>query len=1292
MANDVRVACEDGILNTVDEDFRFSGDDGRVRLGKALDHAACGRCETRVGKLSLRLLGPPEVRHGGRPVRFRARKALALLSYLVAERGTRRRGEIIELLWPGSDEAHGRAALRSALSGLRKSLEEAAEPSEKPHLFTEGDSVGLAFGPDLDLDLHALAAAHTLARTNPRADHLDGGARLEVFAGLRAAAEAYRGEFLEGFSLDDAPDFDVWVDAERETWRSRMNLVCERHSRLELEIGNIREAIATASRWTEHAPLSEEAHRRLMEAQIASGDRSGALNTYETFCSVLARTLGTRLGPEMEALAAVARSGAPRPIEPLGLRLEPGLPQPAPSHPGTPFVGRAVEFGTLVEGYRAALSGEAGCVALLGDAGFGKTRLADEFLIWSREQGADVLSGRTSEGGGRLPYGLLIGAIRPRVERERAPDDLLEDVWLSELSRILPELKERYPDLPAPTGNEAEARTRLFEAASRLVMAFAARSPVILFLDDLHWASRASLDMVQYAGRRWAEEGARVLLVLGLRMETTESLPAPFRWVAELDRALQVKRLALGPLAARETLDMFRALAEGGRGRSEAASPDVERFGRWLFEETGGHPLFLAETIKTLLDRGVLAPRLGADGAWAVGLAPGARDTEELRGLVPESVREAIGAQLSRLSPPASELLAAGAVLGSGFTFEELLGVVSLPEDEALSALDEVLVGRLLREADAQSDVYAFTHEKVRDVAYTEAGAARRRVFHRRALAALEEEGTPAARLARHALAAKMPEAAFRHLLAAGDAAMAVLAAEDAIASYQRARDLLNGSDAPRDRRGPSLRSGFEHLYVNLGRAHELAGEWEQAETVYEEMLARAQGVRDPRLECAALNHLAVLAAQRRSDMGRAEVLLRRSLEAAEASGERTTLAETKWNLAQMAAMKGEPESALSHGGRALDLAREAGLEELEARSLFVLGQAYRFAGRWEECVAHASRAAALYGTLDDEPARAGPLATQFIWVGSPPSKELASRAMESLCSTLLAIGETNRGSPAAAVAAARHALSIGRETGNEWAQVNAMVLLGYGLWETGEYAEALRLARSGLERARTVQHPGAILMLAVLASALRTTLGLADTDAALPEVLAATDSRLPPVWRTAALSKLCADRALAGDQEAARRYALEASAIRAAAPTRLIFFDFERRCETQVLLRSGEEGLAHEDARRLGEGVGRNRRFRLVHLRMLAVLNRWDGDPGAALSHLREAEDLARGMGLPGELWQVRAASGELHEECGDDARARDAFYRAARTLRSLADWIDAPALRESFLATPRVRRVLER
>lgn len=1241
-------------------------------------------------KLSLRLLGPPEVLRGGRPARFRARKALALLAYLAAEGGMRARADITALLWPRSDEDRGRAALRSALSSLRRTLE--AEPHS--YLRTGAGSLGLAFGPELELDLQALQAAYGLARSNPRTDDLEDETRLEVLATLAAGAGAYRGDFLEGFSLEDAPEFDLWVEAEREVWRGRVGLVYDHLGKLQLEGGEAREAIATAARWMEHAPASEEAHRLLMEAQFAAGDRSGALNTYEALRSVLAREPGAQPGPETEALAARARGGeraAARSVATAPPASRPEAPRRA--LPGTtPFVGRAEEFGVLLEGYQDALGGEARAVALVGDAGIGKTRLAEEFLLWAEERGAETLSGRTYEVGGRLPYGVVVDALRPRLERERSPDDLLEDVWLSELSRVLPELRERYPDLPPPAGDdESEARTRLFETITRLVMALAERSPVVLFLDDLHWASRASLDVIRYAGRRWAEEGARVLLVLGLRAEATEALPSPAGWVSELGRTLPARRLTLDPLAAGDTLDLVRALT--GTRNGGHASHGLERFGRWLFEETGGHPLFLAETIKVLLERGVLAARPGAEsGAWDVALTPEAREPAVLGGILPESVREAIAAQLSRLSLAASNLLAAGAVLGSGFTFEQLIEVADLPEDEGLAALDEALASRLLREVGPPTgdDVYyAFSHDKVRDVAYTEAGAARRRIFHRRALEMLEEEAATAAQLARHALAAKMPEPAFGHLLAAGDAAMAVFATEDATRYYERARGLLGG---PRGSRAPPPARELEHLYVNAGRACELAGRWEEAQGAYEEMLSRGREVRDPRLQWAASNRLAILAAQRDFDMQRAKRLIQESLKAAEAGGDRAMLAETEWNLAQMAAMGWEPEVALSHGERALGLAREASLEELEARSLFVLGQAHRFAGRWEECVACTSRAAALYEALGDEPPDAGTLGAQFIWAGAPPSKELANRAMEALSLTLLAIGELNRGSPGDVVEAAGRALRIGREIDNDWAQTNALVLLGYGLVELGEYAGALGVARRGLEMGRKVRHPAASFMLTILGTTPEAMLNLEGAHAELLEALAGAGAKLPRPWKTAAVSRLCANRALAGDWETAYRYALEAVALRAAAPTRLMGFDFSRHHETEALLRGGDEELAREDVRRLGERVGNNRRFRLVHLRMLAVLDGWDGDTGVAIEHLREAERLAGEMGLPGELWQVRAALGELYEESGDEAPAARAFSGAAETVEALAREIGDEALREDFLGAPQVRRLLGR
>ena len=171
-----------------------------------------------------------------------------------------------------------------------------------------------------------------------------------------------------------------------------------------------------------------------------------------------------------------------------------------------------------------------------------------------------------------MPYGPLIEAIRPRIERERAPDDLLEDVWLSELSRLLPELKERYPDLPSPLSVEREtAKGALFEAIVRLVEALASRALVVLFLDDLQWADAATLEMLDYAGKRWAEQEAPVLVLITARTEEPEVSPAFERWLLSLGRRLPVRSLSLSTLAEKDVEVLLRGLAKAG---SSSKPPD----------------------------------------------------------------------------------------------------------------------------------------------------------------------------------------------------------------------------------------------------------------------------------------------------------------------------------------------------------------------------------------------------------------------------------------------------------------------------------------------------------------------------------------------------------------------------------------------------------------------------------------------------------------------------------------------------------------------------------------------
>src|SRR5947207_5277295 len=191
-----------------------------------------------------------------------------------------------------------------------------------------------------------------------------------------------------------------------------------------------------------------------------------------------------------------------------------------------PLMGRASAFNQLIGSFQQAQQGQPQAVLVVGAAGIGKTRLVTEFVAWAQSQGAEVLSGYAIAMGGRLPYQLPVEALRQRMQAENAPESLVEDLWLAELARLLPELRVRYPDLPAPTQDELAAKVRLFEAVARLVDVLAQRAPLVLLVDDLHWLDGASLDLLRYLGHSWREHGSRVLLLLTVRREGLE-LNAP---------------------------------------------------------------------------------------------------------------------------------------------------------------------------------------------------------------------------------------------------------------------------------------------------------------------------------------------------------------------------------------------------------------------------------------------------------------------------------------------------------------------------------------------------------------------------------------------------------------------------------------------------------------------------------------------------------------------------------------------------------------------------------------------
>ncbi len=297
--------------------------------------------------------------------------------------------------------------------------------------------------------------------------------------------------------------------------------------------------------------------------------------------------------------------------------------------------------------------------------------------------------------------------------------------------------------------------------------------------------------------------------------------------------------------------------------------------------------------------------------------------------LLPPSVREAVSIQLDRLHPAAFAFLVAGAVLEQDATFERLCLVADLSEHEGLSALDEVLRNLLVRgpqqrsSGSGRNDVYTFTHPMIGEVVSVEAGEVRSRIFHRRALHILQETAVPAAKLAYHALAAGMPEPAFRLSVVAGDEAKAIFALDVAIEHYEQAGEVLSTQRTDHALLATIAVSDVHHLFVSLRQTYELTRTSEQPQPFYANLLD-------------SLLHMTM--------------------------GEANTL----WYQVMLALSTADLEKAIMHGERALGLARISGYLESIVQSLDVLASVKLSIGAWEEYEHLVTEVHAGYVTLED--------------------------------------------------------------------------------------------------------------------------------------------------------------------------------------------------------------------------------------------------------------------------------------------------------------------------------------
>ncbi len=535
------------------------------------------------------------------------------------------------------------------------------------------------------------------------------------------------------------------------------------------------------------------------------------------------RLAGSRDGHRFKSLGGLELKGISEPVQAFELEWEPApvvgiaLPERLRGLPATAYVGRMAERERLTELWGQAREGSLRLALIGGEAGVGKTRLSIHIALDAHGEGATVLYGRCDEDLG-VPYQPWTQALGHLVKEIPQPVlDAHVERFGGDLARLAPALRDRVSELPAPRQSDPETeRYLMYAAVAGLLEGAGEREPVVLILDDLHWADAPTLSLLRHV----VTSGSSIpVMVVGTYRDSDLSREHPLTaLLAALHREQGVERIKLTGLDTGDVLALMEA----------AAGHELDQDGRALAveiaRETAGNPFFTGEVLRHLTESGAIVQE--DDGRW--------RLVGELAELgLPQSVREVIGQRVERLGSDARTALSAAAVIGREFDLDLLLAVVEFPEDRLLDLLDEAVAASLLQESSERAERFVFAHGLVEHTLYEDLGRARRARMHKRVAVALEElcGGEPGERLGE----------------LAGHWAAAVVSADSAKAIYyarlaaERALDQLAPDEAERwyrqtlelhDQAPGGDRCERCDLLIGLGEAQRQAGNPEFRQTL----------------------------------------------------------------------------------------------------------------------------------------------------------------------------------------------------------------------------------------------------------------------------------------------------------------------------------------------------------------------------------------------------------------------------------------------------------------------------
>lgn len=674
------------------------------------------------------------------------------------------------------------------------------------------------------------------------------------------------------------------------------------------------------------------------------------------------------------------------------------------------LIGREREMADAAGAWRRARDGESQVLLVSGEPGIGKSRLARELTALAEVSGGRVFTGECYAEGGApyAPIAQMIQASLVATEYKLS----LSSLALNDLLTLAPAVRERFPEArPNPTLDPQAEQQRLFESMVEWALSVSARNPGLLLVEDAHWADNATLGLLRHLARRSRSLRLRLLIVLTYRETELDEQHALNDLLTDLNRDRLTKRIKLGRLSREQTGAMLGVMFEA------AAMPD---FLNGIYRETEGNPFFIEEVCKALVEEGQL---VFGEGGWQ---RPNMADIQ-----VPQSIRLAIQARVSKLPQAAQDALRLAAAFGREFDFDLLQRATELPEDQLIESLEQAVRAQLVSEAPERKrtgvERFAFVHALIPAALRDGVSGLRRHRLHRKAAAALEAmRPDDFEALAYQYAEGGDEEQARAYYVRAGARAQKVFANTDAIKFYSEALTLFGENDPAR----------FEVLAARAAVYDVMANRPAQRADG-EAMLAIAERLDEDEKRFDAYIVLADVQAE--SEPRRAMEPATRALAIARSIPDPVREARAQQRIGGVDTMRGEYGAARAALEASIAQFRAAGLKAEAASSLHMLSLALGRNGQ----VAEARRAVEESIAL---------------------SREMGDRRQEAIGLRRLGIMADIQGEVAASLQYNTQALALHRALGDRAQEVNALANLSGIYAELGNWDESLVYAQQTME------------------------------------------------------------------------------------------------------------------------------------------------------------------------------------------------------------------------------------